>query len=41
MIEKLKVDGFKSLKNFEIEFQKGINVIIGPNGVGKICMWLL
>lgn len=26
MIEKLKVDGFKSLKNFEIQFQKGLNV---------------
>lgn len=42
MIEKLKVDGFKSLKNFEIVFQKGINVIVGPNGVGKtnICQAL-
>lgn len=42
MIEKLKVDGFKSLKNFEIEFQRGINVIVGPNGVGKtnICQAL-
>lgn len=42
MIEKLKVDGFKSLRNFEIEFQKGINVIVGPNGVGKtnICQAL-
>lgn len=42
MIENLKVDGFKSLKNFEIDFQKGINVIVGPNGVGKtnICQSL-
>lgn len=42
MIEKLNVDGFKSLRNFEIEFQKGINVIVGPNGVGKtnICQAL-
>ena len=42
MIEKLKVDGFKSLRNFEIQFQKGINVIVGPNGVGKtnICQAL-
>ncbi|PAC29230.1 AAA family ATPase [Flectobacillus sp. BAB-3569] len=42
MIENLKVDGFKSLKNFEINFQKGINVIVGPNGVGKtnICQAL-
>lgn len=42
MIENLKVDGFKSLTNFEINFQKGINVIVGPNGVGKtnICQAL-
>ena len=42
MIEKLKIDGFKSLRNFEIQFQKGINVIVGPNGVGKtnICQAL-
>lgn len=42
MIEKLKIDGFKSLKNFEIQFQKGLNVIVGPNGVGKtnICQAL-
>lgn len=42
MIENFKVDGFKSLKNFEINFQKGINVIVGPNGVGKtnICQAL-
>ncbi|MDP2388621.1 MAG: ATP-binding protein [Bacteroidota bacterium] len=42
MIENLKVDGFKSLRNFEIKFQKGINVIVGPNGVGKtnICQAL-
>lgn len=42
MIEALKVDGFKSLRNFEIHFHKGINVIVGPNGVGKtnICQAL-
>ncbi|PRY10122.1 putative ATPase [Pontibacter ummariensis] len=42
MIENFKVDGFKSLKNFEISFTKGINVLVGPNGVGKtnICQAL-
>lgn len=42
MIERIEVDGYKSLRNFAIEFQKGINVIVGPNGVGKtnICQAL-
>ena len=42
MITYLKVDGFKSLSNFEIKFQKGLNVLIGPNGAGKtnICQAL-
>lgn len=35
MIKRLEVDGFKSLKDFSIEFTGGLNVIIGPNGVGK------
>ena len=35
MITSLKVTGFKSLENFDITFTKGLNVIIGPNGVGK------
>ncbi|HTN20447.1 MAG TPA: AAA family ATPase [Pelobium sp.] len=35
MINKLEVDGFKSLKNFSIDFKRGLNVLIGPNGVGK------
>lgn len=39
----MKVDGFKSLKNFEITFKKGLNVLVGPNGAGKtnICQSLL
>ena len=43
MITKINVDGFKSLLDFEITFQKGINVIIGPNGAGKtnICQSLI
>ncbi|BEG98382.1 AAA family ATPase [Bacteroides sedimenti] len=35
MITKLFIDGFKSLVDFEVSFTKGINVLIGPNGVGK------
>lgn len=43
MITKINVDGFKSLLDFEITFQKGLNVIIGPNGAGKtnICQSLI
>jgi len=42
MITELSVDGFKSLINFNIPFQKGLNVLIGPNGAGKsnICQVL-
>lgn len=35
MINKLKVNGYKSMINFEIQFKKGLNVIVGPNGSGK------
>lgn len=35
MITSLQVNGFKSLEDFNIAFTKGLNVIIGPNGVGK------
>lgn len=42
MITKLHIDGFKSFVNFNVSFTKGINVLIGPNGVGKtnICQAL-
>ncbi|MDE5578456.1 MAG: AAA family ATPase [Alistipes sp.] len=42
MITSLFVTGFKSLENFEIFFTKGLNILIGPNGVGKtnICQAL-
>ena len=33
-ISKLKIDGFKSIKNLEIELGQ-LNVLIGPNGAGK------
>lgn len=35
MITELNVSGFKSLNNFGIKFEKGLNVIVGPNGSGK------
>jgi len=33
-IDKLKIDGFKSIKSVEIEFSS-INILIGANGAGK------
>ncbi len=35
MITKIKVDGFKSLSSFSIEFKAGLNILVGPNGSGK------
>lgn len=35
MLNKVFIDGFKSLRNFEILFCDGLNVLIGPNGAGK------
>ena len=35
MITKIEVDGFKSLKDFILSFEKGLNVLVGPNGSGK------
>ncbi len=35
MITELNVNGFKSLNDFKIQFEKGLNVIVGPNGSGK------
>lgn len=42
MIQKLEIDGYKSLNNFSIEFNRGLNILVGPNGVGKtnICQSL-
>ncbi len=34
-IKKLKIKGLKKFKNFEIEFNKNLNVLIGENEVGK------
>lgn len=32
---KYVVDGFRSLKGFEIKLEEGLNVLVGPNGAGK------
>jgi predicted ATPase len=35
MIEKIYVDGFRSLIEFDIELSDGLNVLVGSNGTGK------
>jgi predicted ATPase len=35
MLRRIKVSGFKSLVDFDLEFRPGLNVLIGPNGSGK------
>lgn len=35
MLRKIEVSGFRSLNEFSLEFRKGLNVIVGPNGSGK------
>lgn len=35
MITKIEIDGFKSLKDFELELHQGLNILVGPNGAGK------
>lgn len=35
MIRQIKIDGFKSLSNFDIELNPGLNILVGPNGSGK------
>lgn len=35
MIRQIRVNGFRSLINFEIELSEGLNVLVGPNGTGK------
>lgn len=34
-LKKLTVDNFRCFKHFECEFGKGINVLVGDNGIGK------
>lgn len=35
MIEEIEVDGFRSLSQFKLTLQPGLNILIGPNGSGK------
>lgn len=35
MINYIEVDGFKSLANFSLKLNTGLNVLVGPNGAGK------
>jgi len=35
MITKIEVNGFKSLNNFSLELNQGLNILVGPNGSGK------
>lgn len=35
MITRIEVNGFKSLKNFELTLNSGLNILVGPNGSGK------
>ena len=35
MITKIEVDGFKSLKDFDLNLHQGLNILVGPNGAGK------
>lgn len=34
-LKEVKLSGYKSIENVQIEFQKGINIIIGKNAAGK------
>ncbi|MCS5503510.1 AAA family ATPase [Lysinibacillus sp. A4] len=35
-ISKLNISGYKNAKvNSEIEFRKGLNILVGENGAGK------
>ena len=35
MITKIEINGFKSLSNFELGLNPGLNILVGPNGSGK------
>lgn len=35
MITKIEVNGFKSLKDFELTLNSGLNILVGLNGSGK------
>ncbi|MFE0757200.1 AAA family ATPase [Inquilinus sp. NPDC058860] len=35
MLRNLRVDGFRSLQDFELYLREDVNVLVGPNGAGK------
>ncbi len=35
LITEISIDGFKSLQNFHLKIDSGLNILVGPNGVGK------
>jgi predicted ATPase len=35
MLTSIHCSGFKSLEQFELSFQRGLNILVGPNGSGK------
>lgn len=35
MIFNIYIDGFKSLTDFNLQINKGLNILVGPNGAGK------
>ena len=35
IIKRLKLKDFRNYENLDIEFEKGLNIITGSNGVGK------
>ena len=35
MITKVEIDGFKSLSQFNLNLNEGLNILVGPNGAGK------
>lgn len=41
MLRKVNVEGFRSLRNFELELRPGLNILVGPNGAGKTNVILL
>ena len=34
-LKKIKIENFKIFENFELEFNKGVNILVGDNEVGK------
>jgi predicted ATPase len=35
MLQRIHVNGFRSLQDFSLELRPGLNVLVGPNGAGK------